>query len=74
MRGANLSRRIGRGASPRRPLPRGKSAALETAFVMGERRDVWYNMRMKGSVKMTQVKSPRQEDGVRSGWKTTGMA
>ena len=44
-----------------------KSAALETAFVMGERRDVWYNMRMKGSVKTTQVESPRQEDDVRGG-------
>jgi len=51
-----------------------QSAALETAFGMGERRDVWYNMRMKGSVKTTHPKSPRQEDGVRSGWKTTGMA
>jgi hypothetical protein len=44
-----------------------QSAALETAFVMGERRDVWYNMRIKGSAKMTQVKSPRQEDDVRGG-------
>ena len=28
-----------------------KSAALETAFGMGEMREVWYNMRMKGSSK-----------------------
>ena len=34
---------------------------------MGEGRDVWYNMRMKGSVKTTQVESPRQEDDVRGG-------
>ena len=67
MRGANLSRRLGRGASPRRPLSRGKSVALATAFVMGERQDVWYNMRMTGSVKTTQVESPRQEDDVRGG-------
>ena len=31
MRGANLSRRLGRGASPRRPLPRGKSVAISSA-------------------------------------------
>ena len=49
-RAANSSRRIGRGASPRRPLPRDKSAALETAFVMGERRDVWYNMRIENQM------------------------
>ena len=29
------------------PFPRGTFAALETAFVMGERRDVWYNMRIE---------------------------
>jgi len=33
--------------NPTLPSPRGKSAALETAFGMGERRDVWYNMRIK---------------------------
>ena len=27
-----------------------KSAALETAFVMGERRDVWYNMRIENQM------------------------
>ena len=52
---------------PTLPFPRGTFAALETAFGMGERRDVWYNMRMKGSVKTTQVESPRQEDDVRGG-------
>ena len=35
---------------PTLPFPRGTFAALETAFGMGERRDVWYNMRIENQM------------------------
>lgn len=35
---------------------RGSPLALETAFVMGERRDVWYNMRIEKQMSMNENK------------------
>ena len=41
---------------PTLPFPRGTFAALETAFGMGERRDVWYNMRIEKQMSMNENK------------------